>query len=200
MSVLVNPNDPKGGDSLLDIGKVRELLRLNSKLADSTGEVWLSSRKMGYDITEESACSTLNYRFDNPSCPHCRAGVRYQPGVLDALNQQLRETAGIAESEERPSNSLSGCPECRAMKVCLAPANSDYIRQQDRIGSNHLLMTEMKELDLLWGGWPTDDTVEWDLERCQDGTISLRQHRIPPRKISMEWESASTPLTASDPP
>ena len=194
-----NPNDPQGGDSLLDIGKVRELLRLNSTLADSTGEVWLSSREMGYDITEESACSTLNYRFDNPSCPHCRAGVRYQPRVLDALNQQLGETAGIAESEERPSNSLSGCPECRATKVCLAPAISDYIRQQDRIGSNHLLMTEMKELDLLWGCWPTEDPVEWDIERGQDGIISLRPHRLPPRKITREWESASTPLTASDP-
>ena len=84
--------------------------------------------EMGYDITEVAACSTLNYRFDNPSCPHCWAGERHHPGVPDALNQQLEETADTAEPEERPSDSHSGCPECRGMKVCLAPAISDYIR------------------------------------------------------------------------
>ena len=39
-----NPNDPQGGDSLLDIGKIREVLLLNSELSNSTGEVCLSSR------------------------------------------------------------------------------------------------------------------------------------------------------------
>ena len=62
---------------------------------------------MGYDITEVAACSTLNYRFDKPSCPHCRAGEHYQPGVPEALNQQLEETAGTAESEEQPSQSYA---------------------------------------------------------------------------------------------
>ena len=143
------PNNPQGGDTLLDVGKIRELLLLNSGLADSTGEIWFSSKEMGYDITEAAACSTLNHHFDNPSCPHCRAGERHHPGIPEALNQQLEETADTSESEERPSNSHSGCPECRAMKVCLAPAISDYIRQQARIGSNHPFMTEMKELDLL---------------------------------------------------
>ena len=217
----VNPDDPQGGDTLLDIGKIRELLISNSRLADSTGEVWLSSREMGYDITEVAACSTLNYRFDNPSCPHCRAGERRQPGGLEELNQQRGETADPAEFEmgegeesvnslssstssnspsaERPFDSHSGCPECRAMKVCLAPAISDYIRQQAQIGSNHLLMTEMKELDLLWGSWPAVDPVEWVLERGQDGTTSIRPHMIPPQKMSGRWESSSTPLTASDP-
>ena len=141
----------------------------------------------------------MYYRFDNPSCPHCRAGERHQPGVPETLNQQLEETAGTAESEERPSNSHSGCSECRAMKVCLAPAISDYIRQHARIGSKHLLMTGMKELDLLWGSWPADDPVEWDLERCHDGTISLRPHKVPPRKMIRKWESSSTPVTALDP-
>ena len=166
---------------------------------------------MGYDITEVAACSTLNYRFDNPSCPHCRAGERRQPGGLEELNQQRGETADPAEFEmgegeesvnslssstssnspsaERPFDSHSGCPECRAMKVCLAPAISDYIRQQAQIGSNHLLMTEMKELDLLWGSWPAVDPVEWVLERGQDGTTSIRPHMIPPQKMSGRWES-----------
>ena len=36
---LENPKDPQGGDTILDIGKIRELLHMNSTLADSAGEV-----------------------------------------------------------------------------------------------------------------------------------------------------------------
>ena len=34
-------------------------------------------------------------------------------------------------------------------------------------------MLEIKELDLLWGSWPTEDLVDWDLSCSRDGTTSI---------------------------
>ena len=81
----------------------------------------------------------------------------------------------------------------------LAPAIFDYIREHARKESNHNLMLEMKELDLLWGSWPTEDLGDWNLSCSRDGTTSIRPHVLPPRKMQRKWESASRPLTASDP-
>ena len=84
---LENPKDPQRGDTILDIGKIRELLHMNSTLADSAGEFWLSSRDMDYDIDESATSSTKKYRFNNLGCPHCRAGKGPQTGEPEAITQ-----------------------------------------------------------------------------------------------------------------
>ena len=46
---------------------------------------------MGHDIDESATSSTTNYHFENPGCPHCRAGKGPQTGELEANTQQEGE-------------------------------------------------------------------------------------------------------------
>ena len=90
---------------------------MNSRLADSAGEIWLFSRDIGYDIDESATSSKKNYRFDNPGCPHCRAGKGPQTGELEAITQREEtvRTSSNSSNTEQLNSSHSGAPNAEQL-------------------------------------------------------------------------------------